>query len=72
MKLKQLDLHGVKHWEVNVKVMEFVYLNQEEVPLEIIAGNSDKMIKLIEKTLTDIKVDKWEQTRYGVFVVRVV
>ena len=72
MKLKQLDLHGVQHWEVNVKVMEFVYLNQEDVPLEIIAGNSDKMIKLVERTLTDIKVDKWEQTRYGVFVIRVV
>ena len=42
MKLKQLDLHGVKHWEVNVKVMEFVYLNQEEVPWELLLATAIK------------------------------
>ena len=50
--------------------MEFVYLNQEDVPLQIIAGNSEKMIDLVEQTFNQIGIDTWEQTRYGVFVVR--
>ena len=68
--MTKLDLHGVRHEAVTVTVMEFVYLNQQDVPLQIIAGNSEKMIELVEQTFNQIGIEIWELTRYGVFVVR--
>ena len=46
-----LDLHGLIHHEIEIKVENFIFLNQEELPLTIICGNSDKMISLATKTL---------------------
>ena len=46
-----LDLHGTRHHEVDLKVENFIYLNQEEVPLTIICGNSSKMIKIVKEVL---------------------
>ena len=36
MKLNSLDLHGIRHHEVDLLVENFVYLNQEDMPLRII------------------------------------
>ena len=47
--MKKLDLHGVRHSEVDRLVENFVLLNNP--PLEIITGNSDKMKKLVIATL---------------------
>lgn len=66
----QLDLHGVRHYRVEVEVENFVYLNQDDVPLEIVCGNSQRMIDLVEHTLKRIGPASWQQTRWGVFVVR--
>ncbi len=44
-----LDLHGVRHAEVDRLVENFVLLN--EPPLRIITGNSDKMRDLVVKVL---------------------
>tara|TARA_Y100000310_G_C20377603_1_gene666461 strand:+ start:222 stop:437 length:216 start_codon:yes stop_codon:yes gene_type:complete len=52
MSTKKLDLHGVKHEEVDRLVENFVLLN--EPPLTIICGNSDRMIKLVQETLDRI------------------
>ncbi len=38
---KRLDLHGVKHEDVDRLVENFVLLN--EPPMKIITGNSEKM-----------------------------
>ena len=46
-----LDLHGVKHHEVDLIVENFIYLKQEEIPLTIICGNSGKMINLVKDVL---------------------
>ena len=46
-----LDLHGVRHHEVDLKVENFIYLNQEEMPLTIICGNSSKMIEIVKEVL---------------------
>ena len=46
-----LDLHGLRHHEIEIKVENFIFLNQEELPLTIICGNSDKMVSLATKTL---------------------
>lgn len=46
-----LDLHGARHYEVDLKVENFIYLNQEEMPLTIICGNSTKMIEIVKEVL---------------------
>ena len=50
--MKTLDLHGVKHDDVDRVVENFVLLNTS--PLTIICGNSDKMIRLVRETLDRI------------------
>ena len=52
-----LDLHGVKHHEVDLIVENFIYLKQEEIPLTIICGNSGKMINLVKDVLERSKAD---------------
>lgn len=41
----RLDLHGIKHRDVEVLVEEFVLLNKP--PLTIITGNSNEMKKIV-------------------------
>lgn len=65
----KLDLHGVRHHEVKVMVEDFLYMNQHEFPLEIICGNSEKMIKLVGEVMSHHKVDT-HMFRYGVIVAR--
>ncbi len=58
--IKTLDLHGVKHADVDRLVENFVLLNNP--PLKIITGHSDKMPKLVKEVLDrhDIKWERWE------------
>ena len=46
-----LDLHGYRHHEVDIAVENFVFLNQEEMTLTIICGNSEKMLSLVRIVL---------------------
>ena len=41
--ISELDLHGVKHPDVKMKVENFVLLHK--TPMNIITGRSDRMIK---------------------------
>lgn len=45
----KLDLHGIKHEDVNRIVENFVLLN--ETPLNIITGNSTMMRELVVEVL---------------------
>ena len=71
--IKKLDLHGVRHHDVERVVENFVLLN--EPPLEIICGNSDKMQDIVrfklydlqDKKTIDVIVDRWD---WGVFRIR--
>ena len=47
----KLDLHGFRHHEVHLKVENFLYLNQENMPILIICGNSQKMINIVKDVL---------------------
>ena len=47
--IKKLDLHGIKHEDVDRLVENFVLLNQP--PLRIITGNSGQMMDLVNKVL---------------------
>ena len=49
--MEKLDLHGVRHHEVDLMVENFIYLNQKEIPLTIICGNSSKMVELVTTVL---------------------
>ena len=47
--MNKLDLHGIRHTEVDRIVENFVLLNS--TPMRIITGNSDRMIELVIQVL---------------------
>jgi len=65
-----LDLHGIRHDDVDRIVENFVLLN--EPPLTIICGNSDRMIKLVRETLDRIyekhKIE-WRVWNYNTYKI---
>ena len=65
-----LDLHGLKHDQVDRAVENFVLLNQDQIPLEIICGNSQKMINLVVSVLKRIGCENFERIDYGTIMVR--
>jgi len=65
-----LDLHGFKHDQVDIAVENFVLLNQDQIPLEIICGNSQKMIDLVVSVLKRIGCENFERIDYGTIMVR--
>ena len=65
-----LDLHGIKHDQVDRTVENFVLLNQDQIPLEIICGNSQRMIDLVLSVLEKIGCENFERIDYGTIIVR--
>jgi len=49
--VEKLDLHGVRHHEVDLMVENFIFLNQHDIPLIIICGSSSKMVELVKVVL---------------------
>ena len=49
--MKELDLHGMLHSDVEDKVEDFVLVNSTKLPIRIITGNSVKMKELTKKVL---------------------
>jgi hypothetical protein len=47
--IPELDLHGVRHKDVETTVEDFVLLRKP--PIKIITGNSKTMKEIVEKTL---------------------
>tara|TARA_Y200000002_G_C22606823_1_gene632001 strand:+ start:222 stop:446 length:225 start_codon:yes stop_codon:yes gene_type:complete len=74
MEFNTLDLHGFKHSEVKLEVENYLYLNQEDCPILIICGNSQKMISLVEDVLEKIKssFETGSGVNYGTIIVRTV
>ena len=66
----KLDLHGKRHYEVDRLVENFILMNQQQVPLTIVCGNSQTMIDIVKEVVKRIKCDEVQMDRYGVFVVR--
>ena len=63
---KKLDLHGVRHIDVERLVENFVLLN--EPPLTIITGNSDRMRQIVINTLIDhdIEFESWGYSQFKI------
>ena len=57
--MKKLDLHGIRHSEVDRLVENFVLLN--EPPLTIITGNSQRMMEIVVNCLVthDVNFERW-------------
>lgn len=47
--MKELDLHGLKHHEVEDVVENFILTN--DAPFKIITGNSEEMRRVVQKLL---------------------
>lgn len=48
-----LDLHGIKHQDVQREVDLFLWKNHDNLPVIIITGNSDNMKKEVINSLKD-------------------
>ena len=70
LKLKKLDLRGTKHEEVDRMVENFLFLNQNDVPLEIVCGNSQRMIDLVLGVLRRVECQEYDQIRFGTLIIR--
>ena len=67
--MNRIDLHGVRHYEVGPIIENFILMNQGEFPLEIICGNSAKMIQLVNE-VTDSLGCETHMYKYGTIIVR--
>ena len=70
MKSSVLDLHGISHDQVDRVVENFVLLNQDRIPLEIICGNSQAMVNLVISVLDRIGCENFERVDYGTIMIR--
>ena len=67
--ITHLDLHGERHFDVTLIVLDFVLQYQKEIPLIIICGNSNEMIKIVTEELKKNSI-KYSSPRFG--IIRVV
>ena len=51
--MKELDLHGYYHHEVQTMVENFVLMNHGEIPLRIITGKSEFMRNFVIQVLNE-------------------
>ena len=63
--ITHIDLHGVKHKDVEDEILDFIYQNQDKLPLIIICGNSNKMIQIVSITLKKVDI-KFSSPRFGI------
>jgi hypothetical protein len=67
--MRQLDLHGIRHSEVDRLVENFLFQHQYDLPLLIICGNSDRMVQIVKRVTERLRCDT-EMIRYGQIIVR--
>jgi hypothetical protein len=66
--ITHLDLHGVRHHDVENEVFDFVMQYQTLLPLLIICGNSNSMIKIVSGALTKHAIE-FSSPRFGIIRV---
>jgi hypothetical protein len=66
--ITHLDLHGTKHQDVELLVINFVYQFQDLLPLIIICGNSSKMIDIVSTALSSLNIS-FSSPRFGIIRV---
>ncbi len=63
-----LDLHGERHVDVPEIIIDFVYRYQDQLPLLIICGNSQRMIVIVEDELKSNSIG-FSSPRFGIIRV---
>ena len=66
--ITHLDLHGERHFDVTLMVLDFVLQYQKEIPLIIICGNSNQMIKIVTEEFKRNTI-KYSSPRFGIIRV---
>ena len=66
--ITHLDLHGERHFDVAPKILDFVFQYQNEIPLIIICGNSNQMIKIVTEELEKEPIT-YSSPRFGIIRV---
>ena len=66
--ITHLDLHGERHYEASQLILDFVLRYQKEIPLIIICGNSNQMIKVVTQELITNSI-KYSSPRFGIIRV---
>ncbi len=70
-KLPELDLHGIYHIEVKPLVSKFLEDNLDNMPVLIITGNSDRMIKIVSEIIKSRNLEMRVKSHYnlGSFII---
>ena len=68
--MKTLDLHGVKHEDVESQVLDFAWKN--DAPFKIITGNSTRMKDLVSQVLMRYELHSYEESDYNLGALIVV
>ena len=70
-KINTLDLHGFYHREIESLVNKFLEENLDNLPVEIITGNSDRMKEIVEETVREHGLDMNVKSHYnlGSFII---
>ena len=63
--ISHLDLHGTKHNDVDAEILDFTYQYQDQLPLIIICGNSNKMIEIASAIRADGRIEEFLGHRYS-------
>ena len=63
--ITHLDLHGIRHNDVNNEILDFTYQYQSEIPLLVICGNSNKMIEIVKDSLESHSI-MFSMPRFGI------
>ena len=66
--ITHLDLHGERHYEASPLILDFVLRYQKEIPLILICGNSNQMIKVVTQELITNSI-KYSSPRFGIIRV---
>ena len=66
--ITHLDLHGVRHHNVEDEVYDFVLRHQDLIPLIIICGNSNIMVDIVQNTLSKNNIG-FSSPRFGIIRV---
>ena len=66
--ITHLDLHGERHIDVTLMIFDFVLRYQKDIPLIIICGNSNQMIKIVTEELKKNTV-RYSSPRFGIIRV---
>tara|TARA_B100000886_G_C20197798_1_gene397038 strand:- start:413 stop:646 length:234 start_codon:yes stop_codon:yes gene_type:complete len=63
--ITHLDLHGIRHNDVNNEILDFTYQYQSEIPLLVICGNSNRMIEIVKDSLESNSI-MFSMPRFGI------